>query len=220
MQHKVVTLEQWIDYVFDHPVTEPAWHWSADAPNLDLGAERTATVIAETFERGGELLARFSDAQLNQGFWFLISNSCSDSMFCLTDRAVPWNLRQRALHSFVPLFEQVMAARCSPHLSHLDEQPANPLNSVCYMWWDIIPIHGTPREPDRAEIDGEVLLVLQKLLAIPHDACQESALHGLGHWQIYYSEADRIIDEFLARSPSLRPELAIYASQAQTGSIQ
>ncbi len=33
---------------------------------------------------------------------------------------------------------------------------------------EIIPIHGTPEEPDRAEFDGKVLLVLQQLLAIPH----------------------------------------------------
>jgi hypothetical protein len=36
------------------------------------------------------------------------------------------------LRSFVPLFEHVMAARCSAHLCHLDED-ANPLNDSCYM---------------------------------------------------------------------------------------
>lgn len=25
------TFEQWIDGIFDHPVTEPAWFWDADA---------------------------------------------------------------------------------------------------------------------------------------------------------------------------------------------
>lgn len=216
-----VTLQQWIAHVFDHPVTDPEWHWDLDAPELDLAPGLTAQFIAETSEAGGELLARFSDAQLNQGFYYLISAGISECMFALTESCVPWPVRQRALRSVVPLFEQVMAVRCSPHLSYRDEQPANPLNSVCYMWWDIIPFHGQPEDPDRAEFDHEVLSVLRRLLAIPHDACRESALHGLGHWQLEYPEAAaEIIDDFLERSHDLRSELVAYAGQARIGCIQ
>ena len=114
--------------------------------------------------------------------------------------------------------------RCTPHLSHLDgrrtdplEQGASPLNSACYMWWDILPIHGCPDIPERAEFDAEVLVVLQRLLAIPHDACRESALHGLGHWTIDYSKVPFIIDDFLSHTPNLRPELVAYARSAKTG---
>ncbi|MGV3533074.1 MAG: hypothetical protein ACO1QR_11950 [Chthoniobacteraceae bacterium] len=230
MDAENVTLQQWISHVFDHPVTKPEWHWAPDAPELDLlepghAAEfvdrLTAQFVAETFEAGGELLARFSDAQLNQGFNYLISAGFSGYMSALTNLRVPWPLRQRALRAIVPLFEQVMAVRCSSHLSHLDEQPANPLNAVCYMWWDIIPFDARRDDPDFAEFDQEVLSVLRRLLAIPHDACRESALHGLGHWQLEYPEAAaEIIDEFLAHSRNLRPELVAYAEQARIGCIQ
>ena len=216
-----VTLQDWIAHVFDHPVTDPVWHWARDAPDLDPIPELTAQFIAETFERAGDLLTRFSDAQLNQALYYLISAGTSDYMFALTNTRVPWPSRQRALRSFVPLFEQVMAARCSPHLFHLNEQPANPLNAVCYMWWDVIPFHGKPQDPDRTEFDAEVLSILVRLLAIPHDACRESALHGLGHWQLDYPEtAGKLIDEFLQRSPNLRPELLSYARQARNGAVQ
>ena len=66
-----------------------------------------------------------------------------------------------------------------------------------------------------------MLSVLRRLLAIPHDACRESALHGLGHWQLEYPEAAaEIIDEFLEASNDLRSELIAYAEQARIGCIQ
>ncbi len=113
-----------------------------------------------------------------------------------------------------------MAVRCLPHLSHLDEQPANPLNSACYMWWDILPIHGKPEELERAEFDAGVLCVLARLLSIPHDACRESALHGISEWQRYYPRVEAAADDFLARTPGLRPELVSYAHRAKVGKVQ
>lgn len=214
------SLSHWIAHVFDYPVTDPAWHWSLDAPTWEGTSEQTATFVAQTFERSAPLLARFTDAQLNQGFWYLLSAGCSDFMFALVEPEVPLATRLRAVRSFIPLFEQVMAARCSPHLSDIDEQPANPLNSVCYMWWDILPIHGKPEEADRTEFDAEVLRVLSRLLSIPHDACRESALHGVSEWQLYYPRAESIVDEWLARTPGLRPELVSYAQRAKVGMVQ
>ncbi len=211
--------QEWIAHVFDHPVTHPEWYFSLDAPEWQGKPEHIAANIADTFEHGGESLARFTDEQLNQGFWYLVGNNGSNFTDALVDRVVPFAIRLRALRSFVPLFEQVMARRCSPHLSHLDEHGANPLNSACYMWWDILPICGCPQEPERAQFDAEVLLTLRRLLAIPHDACRESALHGIGHWSLYYPQAADIVDELLSGTPGLRHELVAYAENARVGCI-
>jgi hypothetical protein len=215
-----VTLDEWVRYLFDHPVTEIAWHFDAAAPYLRLPAHHAAALIAEAFERSGDLLRPFTDAQLNQGFWFLVMNGNSDYMFCLSDASVPWPVRRRALRSFVPLFRDVMAARCTPSLSHLDEGPSTALNSACYMWWDLLPLDasweaGRPPQP----IHSEALLVLAELLEIAHDACRESALHGLGHLALFHAEAVAVIDAFIERSNDLRPELLTYARQARTGCI-
>lgn len=214
------SLTRWIAYVFDHPVTDPAWYWSLDAPKWDGSSEHIASLIAETFERSGELLSHFSDAQLNQAFWYLVSGISSDFMHALNDQAVPLAIRLRALRSFVPVFEQVMAVRCSPHLSHLDEQPANALNSACYMWWDVLPLKSEPEKAERAEFDAEVLRVLSRLLSIPQDACRESALHGISEWQFDYPKIQGVVDEFLARTPGLRAELVSYAQRAKVGNVQ
>jgi hypothetical protein len=61
--------------------------------------------------------------------------------------------------------------------------------------------------------------VLPQLLSIPHDACRESALHGVSEWQLYYPTAETIVDDWLARTPGLRPELVSYAQRAKVGNV-
>ncbi|MEO0650485.1 MAG: hypothetical protein AAFZ65_07395, partial [Planctomycetota bacterium] len=74
--------------------------------------------------------------------------------------------------------------------------------------------------------------VLERILAIEHDACRASALHGLGHlieswgeshpgFEAQRARAERAIDAFLARESSgLRAELAEYARAARAAQIQ
>ena len=61
---------------------------------------------------------------------------------------------------------------------------------------------------------------MAEILALDSLACQESALHGLGHWQhAYPEEVQQIIDRFLNANKNLRPELAAYARSARTGCV-
>jgi hypothetical protein len=215
----VVSISQWISFVFDHSVTDPAWHFSIDAPSLDPGPDRVAELIAETFEQAAELMSPFSNEQLNQGFWFLLSPGNSDYMCCLSDDTVSWTLRRRALRSFVPLFREVMSVRCTPSLGHREKVDGT-LNSACFMWWDLLPLsEGCAEEDEDVQLTDEILGVLSDILQIPHDACRESALHGLGHWAVHYPRAAAIIDRFLRESNALRPDLVEYAEQARAGRI-
>src|SRR5947209_13690200 len=51
-------------------------------------------------------------------------------------------------------------------------------------------------------------------------ACQESSLHGLGHWQRWFKiNVEKAIDDFLACSPHLDPRLATYARSARCGCV-
>jgi len=221
MVDESVPLQRWIAHVFDRPITDPAWYWNSDLEYLDPGPTRTAELIAETYERSVDLFAPFSDAQLNQAFWFSVGSDASNYMFALRDESLPWDLRRRAIRPFYPLFEQVMATRCEPVLSHFDETGANALNSACYMWWDIIPICSSRSVGGAAALDNEALAVMERILRIQHVACQESALHGLGHWKFNHPEfVEKTIDEFLRRESNLRRELVGYAKAAKTGCIQ
>ena len=176
--------------------------------------------MTQAFENAAVVFQPYSDAQLNQGLWFIVSNACSNHMFALLDESLPWSRRQRCISSIQQLYEQCFAPRCSPHLSHVDESGANPLNMVCYMWWDIMPIYGKPEDPTRSEMDATILGVMESALQLDSIPCRESALHGLGHWQPQYPErVGEIIDKFSMTRPALPEKLRAYMINAYTGYV-
>ena len=218
-----LSFEEWIAFHFDHPVTEPAWYGDIDNDYWDGPPDLTVEYLTRTFQNAVTVLQPYTNAQLKQGLWWLVGGT--DYFHCFFDEATPWTLRERGLESIYNLFEQCFALRCLPnHLSHLDRgQEGEPLNTVCYMWWDIIPIHGHPSAPLRspkAKIDEVCLDVMAQILKLNSDACRESALHGLGHWSLYYeNDTTGIIDHFLARERNLAPGLRRYAQQTRSGAI-
>jgi hypothetical protein len=93
-----LSLGEWVTQIFDHPVTDPAWHFKADGGDIpEVSRREAAELVAATFERAGSLLAPFTDAQLNMAFWLLVSPGNSGYLTCIKDRSVEWRLRQRAL---------------------------------------------------------------------------------------------------------------------------
>lgn len=76
-----------------------------------------------------------------------------------------------------------------------------------------------------ARLDREfyeaLIEAMGRILAIPHPASQESALHGLGHWGEHApARAEALIDAYLAGNHAARPELINYARAARSGCIQ
>jgi hypothetical protein len=221
-QLRDLTFEEWLTYVFDHPVEDhkEAWYWDMDRDWWKEDPDDAIRFMIQAFENAAVVFQPYSDAQLNQGLWFIASNSCSNHMFALLDASVAWSAQKRCIYSIHQLYEQCFARRCSPHLSHLDEVGANPLNMVCYMWWDIIPIYGKPNDPVWKEFDRDILQVMESTLHLDSIACRESALHGLGHWQHYYPErVGEIIDRFSMAHRELPEKLEAYMINAYTGYV-
>ena len=231
-ENRPFSFEQWITYAFNHPVSEcgkPGWYHDMDYDgewwNPTDYPETTIDYLASLFENAPTVLTLYSDAQVNQGFWFLVNNSCSDHMFALVDPSVPWPKRKHCLSAMFTLFEKFFAPRCSSHLSHLDTMETDTsmvssLNMVCYMWWDLLPIYGQPEKPDFSEFDATCLEVMRLTLNLDSDACRESALHGLGHWRyVYPQEVQAIIDAWLARQQEVSEELKAYAFAARRGRV-
>ena len=218
-----LTFEDWLTHVFDHPVPEGqenAWHWDLDRDWWEEDSPASVDFMTRAFENAAVALEPYSDAQLNQGLWFLASNACSSHMFSLMNEKIPWPERERCIESFQALYEQCLARRCSPHLSHLDEPGASPLNLVCYMWWDIIPLYGKPDDPAGRQLGEALLQVMETTLELDSIACRESALHGLGHWQHAYPQrVGEIIDSFSMRHPRLPEKLRDYMLNAYTGHV-
>jgi hypothetical protein len=236
MGHKLenISFEKWVAYIFDHLViensTEKIDAYLADSDWWDDEEQPLVTInyLTRLFENPISALEPYSDAQINKGLWSLISSSGEYYMMFVIRRAdVPWSERQRCAEAMFTLFERLFAVRCTPTLSHLGEPNANPLNGVCYMWFDILPIYNDMGEPHNQQLEQVTLDVMRRILDLESIACQESALHGLNHWQSGYPDdamesnpAVEIIDSFLKRHPDLRPELRAYALIARESGAQ
>lgn len=215
--------EGWIDYVFDHRVSEHAWWWGNCWHWNELAdPSRTLTYLTRLFRDPQDLIARFSRAQIDLGLQFLSSTSCSNHMTVLTDTQLPWSDRAACLEAMIPLYEKLFApvfqddAVC--RLRDLDD-PERP-NFACFMWWDVIPLYPGMKHEDSDRIDDAVLRVFEHLLKLKAESCLESVLHGLGHWQPYIPDRiEPIAHRFLSRT-DISPALRQYAERAAVGAVQ
>ena len=211
------TFEDFVNHLFDHDPTVWMWHFQADSPSWECAEELTIDFISRLFTDQTKILERFSDAQLNQGFWYLLT----DISWGLHSDAVPEQKQIECLRSFVPLFSNVFNLRCTPHLDHLDGAVSGHLNTVCYMWWDVLPIHGEPQMQTCRLRDATALAVMEEITKLESICCQESALHGLGHWHAAYpKEVEAIIARYISRNQQAPAELLSYAKAAMKGDVQ
>ncbi len=215
-----LTYEQWINHVFDHPVpfSGQAWYYG-DADWWEPQPRQAIAYLTRLFEAPDPLIEEFSDSQIGQGLTYLIS--VDDHCRFLADDAVPADTRVTCISAMRTLFRQIFEPRCVPILSHLDEPGGNELSYICYMWWDVGSLGVTSKPRKRDPIHEACLGVMRDTLTLPNPACQESALHGLGHWARAYQEfTAATIDAYLAANAKLRPELVRYAQAARAGCVQ
>lgn len=207
-----MAFEDWVSAWFDRP---DHWDWVCAEDLPELPAAETLAYATQLFQSAGALLAPYSDTQVGTGLWAFI-NEIGSPLYALRDKQVPLAVRHACLAAGSQVFEEVFATRCTEALGHLSE-PSGELNAACYMWWDIFPLY-TGASP---ELDDTALTLMERTLALSHAACQESALHGLGHWHHgdHAKRIERTIDTFLARKAARRPELVVYAQNARRGYV-
>jgi hypothetical protein len=175
----------------------------------------TVNYLTRLFEHPAQVLSDFSDGEIAQGLWDILGDS--EYATTLADLSVPLADRLRCLEAIAILFRDLFAVRCSPHLKHRSEA-GNPLNGVCYMWWDLFWV--TPVPEERTVMFETILRSLTQILHLPSMACQEAALHGFGHWlDIDENRIQAEIDRWLQHHPDLRPELRTYALSARCGYV-
>ena len=128
------------------------------------------------------------------------------------------SLRFSVLAKMGVVFTEIFPRRCEPLIACHATASQNPWNSLCFMWWDVLPRHGVPAEAFLAEVDLAILELMGAVLAVDHIACKEAALHGLGHWQVAYpDEVENVIDRHYAAIPDV---LRGYALAAKSGNVQ
>lgn len=214
--------DAWLTHIFDHE--ERGWWWPQDAPSWDYSSHpaTTLTFLTRLFKEPAFLLRRYSHRQIDVGFSYLVSASCSSYMWVLCDNRLPWNDRREGILSMISLYKKLFAPLYGWSLGHSNE-PENPdrPNFACYMWWDVIGIYGGMDDPDRDRINDAVLSVMEQTLTLKEESCLESALHGLGHWEHYTPDrVHRIIERFLAERFDISDRLRAYAVRAAEGMVQ
>jgi hypothetical protein len=217
-----LAFNDWIEHAFSHEVRfqRTAWYFDLDCDYWNPAPVEAVDYLTRLFENSGPALRHFSDAQIAQGLTYLVSTSASGDNGWLYSTDVPIAMRLRCIEAVATLFSDLFAPRCTPHLSHLSEKEAGPLNGVCYMWWDEFPCIALPGDPHFGLLHESALSAMEGIVCLASVACQESALHGLGHWQHRHKDrVSQIIDRFLQTNPGLDPRLVTYAHSARCGCV-
>lgn len=221
----IISFERWIEHVFDHPILDPQWWWRHDSYsefwNEQSDSALTLSYLTRLFRDSNILADRYSRAQIDQGFNYLVSNSCSNHMFVLTNRELPLADRTSCILAIGDLYRDLFSKVYGNDIAHGSHGGGSEPNYACYMWWDMIPLYGGMDHPDLEAINDAVLTMFEGVLKLRSEACLESVLHGLGHWQMYCPrEVDEIVGRFIRSRSDLSDSLRGYAELARVGHVQ
>ena len=179
----------------------------------------TVNVYAIRFNRDiASIVAAYGEEQINKAIWH-IYGATSGYMWDAMDKSLNTR-RVEFMTSVKDLYTNGFARFCSPYFGHLDRGPKNarPMNSACYMLWDMDGIE-CPAINGDTELLAASVDVLTHALGLDNLACNESALHGLGHLAtMFAAKTSPPINAFLRRK-NLPVELRDYALNAKAGSI-
>lgn len=215
--------DKWIDFVFNHPVTDPSWFIKMDYKELDELEERydnhiTLKYFTDLMLDPIEVLDKFSNEQVDEGFWFLFysfGNRTYDQDYN-PQPLLPHQERKECIEAMIHLFRSLYAKRCSEIFIDFDEDVDNRLNWSCHMWWDLLRDENIllGEMGEDKDIGYVCIDVIDKILEIEHVACQASAIHGLGHFMEFYPDKVKpILDDYLSK-PISQDDLRIYAEAA------
>ncbi|ASY69214.1 hypothetical protein [Sinorhizobium fredii] len=217
-----LSYDDWLEHAFSHSIRPHgnAWFFDEDPSWWDPEPFLAVDYFTRLFLTTERSLAGFSDAQIAQGFTYLLSTSASGDNGWFYKTSTPTAARLACVEAIEHVFACLFAPRCAAVLGHIDEPGAAPLNTVCYMWWDEFPCLALPDDPDCDLIHRAAIDVMRRTLRLGSIACQEAALHGLGHGARHRpNEVAAAVDEFLGDGRSKRDEIVSYARSARCGCV-
>lgn len=174
-----LSYEEWLSFVFDHPVHEPLWHFSDEWGYDVSNPEKTLGYVTQLFTNPAILLKRFSLPHLEQGFWFL--PSANGLMWLILLPSIPWQARLSAIRSIGTLFETFF--------SQVE------LGTSIYMWWDSLITYCAWEDKDLITDRGvlrEVVAVMAQLASSPSPRVRESVRHGVEHLEAIANKEDDV----------------------------
>lgn len=193
------SFDEWVKFVFDHPVSEPAWYWD-DAWKWEGDPHLLLKYATGLFSSPVFLLQEYGPEQIEQGFWFLLG-SAGKLDHWVWAKEIDWSIRKACIGSMVNVFQQLFVK--------------NPFGETCYMWWDLLCEFRGEGDP---QVRDAMLESLRRVLKIESHGCQISALHGLGH--LTHRDKKKVIQEFLKIHSTIDQKTKEYAREAIEGKVQ
>ena len=136
------TFEQWLEFAFSNLVRKHEWYWDEDFASRWEALELTDTLIVQYMTRlflEPSVLRSYSLDQVEQGLWFLLSESspgCS-SKTLLRREAVLLD-RVACIHAMSSFFRNFILTVTPGHFD--PKAPTIGVTGTAYMWWDISPM--------------------------------------------------------------------------------
>src|SRR6185503_352529 len=188
--------EQWIVFAFDHPVSKEPWYYTEE---MDFVCDPNVVVAyyARLFREPRPRLSAYDDAQLEQGFWFVVGSQLAEWLW---DDEIELGLRLDCIAAMPTMFREFLLDR--------------PIEPACGMWWDMLRTFDD--HPDPRIVDAMVR-ALEEVLQLPARHCRMSALHGLGH--LRHERKEEIIRAFLSDRRDLDDAIVAYAEKAIAGTV-
>jgi hypothetical protein len=165
--------------------------------------------LTKLFTHFFQIASKYTLAQVDQGVWGMwgVNLRLHELLF---GPPVPLTSRLDCIRSMCHVY--------SDYVSKLKREPDPEIETGFYMWWDLIlhgfwdssrPVIAGTRRGDASKLDAEsrVLLdvlfeTLTRILAIPSQASQLSALYGLGH--LYHPRVHDAVQRFIAETCRIR----------------
>jgi hypothetical protein len=202
-----LSFDDFVVFLFDRSIqleTERQDNWYSQLEVM-FDPEEIAAFYVRLFKQPEFLPTRFTDQQLEQGFWAVQSPNLDCSVArIIEDSDVPLSVREECIRSMADLFKRLFATE--------------PFHTSVQMWWDSLCYDWECGNRNRARGGEDLQLqdiffqTLARVLEIDSWTCQSSALHGLGH--LHHPQTEELIERFIDAHRSLTQEQKTYALSA------
>lgn len=220
---RTVSYEGFLDFIFDHPATPrgsgsgphaqsghfDCWY-DAIQLEIDFDPARNCEYLTLLFCDPLELANRYSDLQLEQGFWWM-QKSFNDGSAAdvLWTASLSVQRRSAMVEAMYFLYADLFSAR--------------KLGNAHHMWWENLA-KGIPSQgggpkywADRQHLENTMFKTMGRLLELESESCRIDALHGLNH--LTHPGKAQLIGDYLANRTGLDETHRVYAEKAITGAL-
>lgn len=203
--------EEFAKYLFNRTPSNKHWAFSPDKVESLENRSGMPDAIIDLLENCHLYASHYSEEQIAQGLDYLINPSLSNLPFLFFGKNIDSAICLKFFESTEMVYEGVFGRLCKERLSY-NQKNVGALNTLCYMWWEILPYRAILPDGYQGMINVASIKTMGKIIGIDNIACKESALHGLSLLAFDHpKEVRKLIKDNLKRIPEC---LQDYAQQS------